>query len=140
MVEESAIAYLGYLPQDIENSDIFSYYHPKDIPYLKEVYNTVVRQQGRPFQSRPVRFRVQNGGYILLETDFSCFINPWSRLLEFVTGTHTVLQGPPIADVFYPSAEELDRHETELATRSLLEEPHGVVRVIDYSTNTATTK
>ena len=140
MVEENAIPYLGYLPQDIENSDIFSYYHPQDLDYLKEVYNTIVLQQGKPFQSRPYRFKVQNGGYILLETESSCFINPWSKLLEFVTGTHTVLQGPPIADVFYPLPEESDAGETEPATHTLLEEPHGVIQVIDRSTDTVTTK
>ena len=48
--------------------------------------------QGKPFRSRPYRFKVRNGDYIVLETDWSCFINPWSRRLEFVLGKHTVLK------------------------------------------------
>lgn len=44
------------------------------------------RFQGKPFRSRPYRFKVHNGSYIHLETDWSCFINPWSRKLEFVIG------------------------------------------------------
>ena len=53
-----------------------------------------------PIRSRSYRFRVRNGGYIVVETDWSCFINPWSKKLEFVIGKHTVLKGPPKPDVF----------------------------------------
>ena len=31
--------------QDLEGSDIFSYYHPHDLPYLKQVYEAVVSEQ-----------------------------------------------------------------------------------------------
>ncbi len=56
--------------------------------------------QGRPFRCRPYRFRAHNGDYLHLETDWSCFVNPWSRRLEFVIGKHTVLRGPADVDVF----------------------------------------
>jgi len=49
--------------------------------------------QGKPFRSQPYRFKARNGCYVLLETDWSCFINPWSKKLEFVIGKHTVLKG-----------------------------------------------
>ena len=45
MVEEAAIPFLGYLPQDMERSDVFSYYHPQDLPYLKQVYETIMLEQ-----------------------------------------------------------------------------------------------
>ena len=57
-------------------------------------------------RSRPYRFMVRNGGYIVLETDWSCFINPWSRKLEFVIGKHTVLKGPVSPNVFAAPANE----------------------------------
>ena len=48
---------------------------------------------------------MRNGGYIVIETDWSCFINPWSKKLEFVIGKHTVKKGPPRPDVFAPDGD-----------------------------------
>ena len=42
--------------------------------------------------SKPYRFRTQNGGYVLLETEWSSFSNPWSRKLEFIIAQHQVLK------------------------------------------------
>jgi hypothetical protein len=52
----------------------------------------VLQEQGKPFKSKPYRFRVFNGSFAMLETDWSCFINPWSWKLEFVIGQHRVVQ------------------------------------------------
>lgn len=62
----------------------------------------VVKLQGSSFRSKPYRFAVQNGGYVVLETEWSSFVNPWSRKLEFVIGHHRVLKGPSDPDVFQP--------------------------------------
>lgn len=34
----------------------------------------------------------QNGDYVRLETEWSSFINPWSKKLEFVIGKHHILE------------------------------------------------
>lgn len=34
----------------------------------------------------------QNGDYVRLETEWSSFINPWSKKLEFVIGKHIILE------------------------------------------------
>lgn len=47
---------------------------------------------GSVFRSKPYRFAVQNGGFAMIETEWSSFVNPWSRRLEFVIGLHRVLQ------------------------------------------------
>ena len=54
-VDEIAIPYLGYLPQEMEGSDIFNFYHPGDLIYLKEAYENIVADQGKPFKSRAYR-------------------------------------------------------------------------------------
>lgn len=46
-IEESAIPLLGYLPQDLENTDVFSHYHPDDLQYLKGVYENILVKQVR---------------------------------------------------------------------------------------------
>lgn len=43
---------------------------------------------------------MQNGGCVVLETEWSSFINPWTKKLEFVVGQHRVLKGPVDPDIF----------------------------------------
>ena len=51
-----------------------------------------MKEHGSSFRSKPYRFRAQNGNYVLLETEWSSFVNPWSKKLEFVVGQHRVLK------------------------------------------------
>lgn len=120
MVDEASIPFLGYLPQEMEGSDIFSFYHPGDLPYLKEVYENLMADQGKRVKSRPYRFKVKNGCYITMETNWSCFINPWSKKLEFVLGQHTVLKGPTNKDIFAETGDqsELAVNQTTATTET----------------------
>nr|ANO53969.1 PERa [Limulus polyphemus] len=99
-IDERAVPFIGYLPQDIIGKSVFEFYHSQDLPQLRDVYELVIKEQGHSFWSKPYRFRVLNGCFIILETEWSCFINPWSRKLEFVIANHRVLKGPEDPDVF----------------------------------------
>lgn len=87
---------LGFLPQDICGKKVMDFYHPEDMPLLKEVYETITLrgQPGASFCGKPYRFLAHNGCYITVETEWSSFVNPWSHHLEFVIGYHRVLKGP----------------------------------------------
>lgn len=65
--------------------------------------------EGSPFRSKPYRFATQNGGYVVLETEWSSFVNPWKEKIEFVVGHHRVLRGPMNPDVFQ-QADECQRN------------------------------
>lgn len=102
-VDGAAVGALGYLPQDIIGRSIMDFYHPEDLPFLKDVYETVMLKggiAGASFCSQPYRFLVQNGNYIKMQTEWSSFVNPWSRKLEFVIGQHRVLKGPSNPNIF----------------------------------------
>lgn len=105
-VDASAIPFLGYLPQDMIGFSVFDFYHVDDLLQLKDIYELVIKEHGSSFRSKPYRFKVQNGCYIMLETEWSCFINPWSHKLEFVVGQHRVLKGPSDVDIFTPCQME----------------------------------
>lgn len=77
------------------------FYHHEDLSVIKDIYEKVVKKGqtvGSTFCSKPFRFLIQNGCYILLETEWTSFVNPWSRKLEFVVGHHRVFQGRSIAN------------------------------------------
>jgi len=100
MFDEFSISYLGYLPQDITGDDILKYIHPEDLGIIKDTFEIIMVAQGKPYKSKPIRFKIKNGGYITISSWWSSFINPWSRQLEFVHGKHTVMQGPKFPDIF----------------------------------------
>ncbi|GAB0092306.1 Period circadian protein [Sergentomyia squamirostris] len=106
-VDGSAVGAFGHLPQEMVGRSVMDFYHPEDLAYLKEIYETVMRvgkTAGASFSSKPYRFLVHNGYYITLETEWTSFVNPWSRQLEFVIGHHRVLRGPSNPHVFAASA------------------------------------
>lgn len=95
-IDGASVGAFGYLPQDIIGKPIMDFYHPDDLPMLREVYGTVMQKgqtAGVSFCSQPYRFLVHNGHYVMLETEWTSFVNPWSRKLEFVIGHHRVMQG-----------------------------------------------
>lgn len=95
-IDGASVGAFGYLPQDIIGKPVMDFYHPDDLPQLKEVYVTVMQKgqtAGAMFCSQPYRFLIKNGNYVTLETEWTSFVNPWSRHLEFVIGHHRVMQG-----------------------------------------------
>lgn len=64
------------------------------------IVEQVIKLEGASFRSKPYRFGVQNGGYVVLDTEWSSFINPWTKKLEFIVGQHRVLKGPGNPDIF----------------------------------------
>ncbi|KAJ8668172.1 hypothetical protein QAD02_009835, partial [Eretmocerus hayati] len=101
-VDPDITQYLGYLPQDMIDHCVFDFYYPEDMTLIKEIYETVIGLESSSFRAKPYRFIVQNGGVIVLETEWSSFVNPWTKNLEFVIGQHRVLKGPTDPDIFRP--------------------------------------
>ncbi|XP_050307412.1 period circadian protein isoform X2 [Anthonomus grandis grandis] len=108
-VDPDVVTNFGFLPQDMLGKSVFDFYHPEDMPFLKEVYKSVVKTcqySGSVFRSKPYRFLVQNGCFAMIETEWSSVVNPWSRRIEFVISLHQVLQGPKNPDVFDVTSDE----------------------------------
>ncbi|KAK5646027.1 hypothetical protein RI129_004491 [Pyrocoelia pectoralis] len=120
-VDADVVKNFGYLPQEMLGKSVFDFYHPEDMPFLKELYESIMVKcqiTGSVYRSKPYRFAVKNGDFVMLETEWSCFINPWSRRLEFVMGLHRVLQGPSNPDIF----ETPKDNQNKLITDEVLKE------------------
>lgn len=53
-IDPESVPYLGYLPQDIIEKDALQMYHPGDLVYLRQVYETIVKE-GVMSRSKPYR-------------------------------------------------------------------------------------
>ncbi|KAI5693999.1 hypothetical protein M8J76_005912 [Diaphorina citri] len=101
-VNDEILPKFGYLPHRTLGRSIFNFYHPEDLPYIKKIYSDLLKDNSNSKQkitSKPIRFRCQNGCFATVETEWSTFINPWTGKLEFITGHHSVIQGPHQPDV-----------------------------------------
>lgn len=55
------------------------------------LFSAVLKYAGHPpFEHSPVRFRAQNGDFIILDSSWSSFVNPWSWKVSFIIGRHKV--------------------------------------------------
>ncbi|XP_032386625.1 period circadian protein homolog 2 isoform X3 [Etheostoma spectabile] len=111
-VDERAVPLLGYLPQDLIGTPFLLHLHPNDRPNMLAIHRKILQFAGQPFDHSSVRFCAQNGEYIVLETSWSSFVNPWSHKVSFVIGRHKVCTGPVNEDVFAAPASTVQEMKT----------------------------
>ncbi|XP_030044554.1 period circadian protein homolog 3 [Microcaecilia unicolor] len=106
--DDRAVPLLGYLPQDLIGSSVLTYLHPEDRLLMLAMHRKILKYAGQPpFEHSPIRFCTQNGDYVVLDTSWSSFVNPWSRKVSFIIGRHKVQTGPLNEDVFATRIKEI---------------------------------
>ncbi|NXV41634.1 PER3 protein, partial [Uria aalge] len=114
-IDDRAVPLLGYLPQDLIGTSILMYLHPEDRPLMIAVHQKILKFAGQPpFEHLPIRFCTQNGDYVILDTSWSSFVNPWSRKVVFIIGRHKVRTSPLNEDVFAARSKEMSSVEKEI--------------------------
>ncbi|XP_029434156.1 LOW QUALITY PROTEIN: period circadian protein homolog 3 [Rhinatrema bivittatum] len=114
-VDDRAVPLLGYLPQDLIGTSVLMYLHPEDRPLMLAMHRKILKYAGQPpFEHSPIRFCTQNGDYIILDTSWSSFVNPWSRKVSFIIGRHKVRTGPLNEDVFAARIKEISNIDKEI--------------------------
>lgn len=115
-VDERAVPLLGYLPQDLIGTSILTYLHPEDRPLMVAIHQKVLKYAGHPpFEHSPVRFCTQNGEYVILDSSWSSFVNPWSRKVSFIIGRHKVQTSPLNEDVFATRIKKAASNDKDIA-------------------------
>ncbi|XP_010882302.3 period circadian protein homolog 2 isoform X1 [Esox lucius] len=99
-VDERAVPLLGYLPQDLIGTQVLLLMHPSDRPVMLAIHRKIIQFAGQPFDHSSIRFCARNGEYVIVDTSWSSFVNPWSHKVSFVIGRHKVRMGPVNEDVF----------------------------------------
>ncbi|KFQ33691.1 Period circadian protein 3, partial [Mesitornis unicolor] len=114
-IDDRAVPLLGYLPQDLIGTSILMYLHPEDRPLMIAIHRKILKFAGQPpFEHLPIRFCTQNGDYVILDTSWSSFVNPWSRKVVFIIGRHKVRTSPLNEDVFATRSKEMSGVEKEI--------------------------
>ncbi|XP_041658479.1 period circadian protein homolog 2 isoform X2 [Cheilinus undulatus] len=127
-VDERAVPLLGYLPQDLIGTPVLLHLHPNDRPIMLAIHRKILQYAGQPFEHSSIRFCVRNGEYIILDTSWSSFVNPWSRKVSFVIGRHKVRMGPVNEDIFVaPAPSVRDRKTMDSDIQEITEQIHKLL-------------
>ncbi|XP_032970257.1 period circadian protein homolog 3 isoform X1 [Rhinolophus ferrumequinum] len=114
-IDERAVPLLGYLPQDLVGMSILTYLHPEDRSLMVAIHQKVLKYAGHPpFEHSPIRFCTQNGDYIVLDSSWSSFVNPWSRKVSFIIGRHKVRTSPLNEDVFANRIKKTNNNDKDI--------------------------
>uniref|UniRef100_A0A3B5K9H1 Period circadian protein homolog 2 n=1 Tax=Takifugu rubripes TaxID=31033 RepID=A0A3B5K9H1_TAKRU len=126
-VDERAVPLLGYLPQDLIGTPVLLHLHPNDRPVMLGIHRKILHYAGQPFDHSSIRFCARNGEYIILDTSWSSFVNPWSRKVSFVIGRHKVRMGPVNEDVFVAPTSAAEVKTVDSDIQEVTEQIHRLL-------------
>lgn len=113
-----ATAILAYLPQELLGTSFYEYFHQDDIAHLAECHRQgsspvgggrgLNEERGRSLQYLCVRvptvlqmrekintncykFKIKDGSFITLRSRWFSFMNPWTKEVEYIVSTNTVV-------------------------------------------------
>ncbi|CAF0706713.1 unnamed protein product [Brachionus calyciflorus] len=105
-VENKVTELLGYLPQELETKSFIRFIHPDDLKKIKQIHLDIF--DGKERQNHEIyRWRCRNGCYVSVKTNWSWFIHPWKKQIDFIIGKHVVLVDPMNKNIF----ENSKKHE-----------------------------
>ncbi|GIY28338.1 aryl hydrocarbon receptor nuclear translocator-like protein 1 [Caerostris darwini] len=93
-VDQRAFLMLGYLPQELQGTSCYEYFHQDDIMQLAEFHRQVLQSQER-LASPAYRFRRKTGNFAFLSSKWKTFRNPWTKELEYIISVNTLV---PVMD------------------------------------------
>ncbi|KAJ8398890.1 hypothetical protein AAFF_G00417980 [Aldrovandia affinis] len=92
-VDQRATTILGFLPQELLGTSCYEYFHQDDLPHLAERHRKVLRSKEK-IETNLYKFKTKYGSFVTLQSQWFSFINPWTKEVEYIVSTNTVISGP----------------------------------------------
>ena len=116
-VDNTVTELLGFLPQDLEKKSFLKFIHPDDLDRIRQIHYDIY--DGKERQNQEIyRWRCFNGCYVSVKTNWSWFIHPWKKQIDFIIGKHLVLNEPLNKNIFEESHKHFDSKKKELRIES----------------------
>uniref|UniRef100_A0A8C7N7H3 Basic helix-loop-helix ARNT like 1a n=1 Tax=Oncorhynchus kisutch TaxID=8019 RepID=A0A8C7N7H3_ONCKI len=104
-VDQRATAILAYLPQELLGTSFYEYFHQDDIGHLAECHRQVLQMREK-INTNSYKFKIKDGSFITLRSRWFSFMNPWTKEVEYIVSTNTVVSCSMLdgADSNYPQS------------------------------------
>ncbi|CAL8263765.1 unnamed protein product [Merluccius merluccius] len=89
-VDQRATTVLGYLPQELLGTSCYEYFHQDDLLHLSERHRKVLRSKEK-LETNCYKFKTKYGSFVTLQSQWFSFVNPWTKEVEYIVSTNTVL-------------------------------------------------
>ncbi|XP_016392368.1 aryl hydrocarbon receptor nuclear translocator-like protein 1 isoform X1 [Sinocyclocheilus rhinocerous] len=102
-VDQRATAILAYPPQELLGTSFYEYFHQDDIGHLAECHRQVLQMREK-INTNCYKFKIKDGSVITLRSRWFSFMNPWTKEVEYIVSTNTVVSGSSLdgAEPGYP--------------------------------------
>uniref|UniRef100_A0A3Q2DJU6 Basic helix-loop-helix ARNT like 1a n=1 Tax=Cyprinodon variegatus TaxID=28743 RepID=A0A3Q2DJU6_CYPVA len=102
-VDQRATAILTYLPQELLGTSFYEYFHQDDISHLAECHRQVLQMREK-INTNCYKFKIKDGSFITLRSRWFSFMNPWTKEVEYIVSTNTVVSCHIMEGSDYPQS------------------------------------
>ncbi|CAI2347188.1 unnamed protein product [Caenorhabditis sp. 36 PRJEB53466] len=103
-IDYASIPYLGLLPTDLIGKSLLAFVYAPDVHVVRQAHIDLNNSKGKVVKSiADLRLVAHNGAILRCSTEWSAYVNPWTRKIELVVARHRILY-PPIGDTDVLSA------------------------------------
>ncbi|MCJ8733241.1 hypothetical protein PDJAM_G00221000 [Pangasius djambal] len=131
-VDQRATTILGYLPQELLGTSCYEYFHQDDLPHLADRHRKVLRSKEK-IETNCYKFKTKYGSFVTLQSQWFSFINPWTKEVEYIVSTNTV-----ISDKSNPSGSG-DKSEQPIDSKTSEEDAKKSLPIIPGISNASGT-
>ncbi|XP_070688241.1 basic helix-loop-helix ARNT like 1b [Pempheris klunzingeri] len=90
-VDQRATAILAYLPQELLGTSFYEYFHEDNIAHLAECHRQVLQMREK-INTSCYKLKIKDGSFITLRSCWFTFMNPWTKEVECIVSTNTVVR------------------------------------------------
>ncbi|XP_008215805.1 aryl hydrocarbon receptor nuclear translocator-like protein 1 isoform X2 [Nasonia vitripennis] len=89
-VDQRATMVLGFLPQELQGTSMYEYYHHDDIPHLAKSHKAALQSPER-VNTQVYRFRSKGASFVRLNSEWRSFRNPWTKEIEYLIAKNSAV-------------------------------------------------